>query len=134
VLSADQRALYYRVADLGPDGDPGPLAGSYVATRAAIDQPFAGGKRMTGRVRSYEAVTGVSADGHTLFMAAEFSTRVLVRSGLDQPFGGPSDALIPAQLPGWRAMPVGDCSRLVTTGTPGGCESEDIIYLDAVPR
>jgi predicted Ser/Thr protein kinase len=131
VLSADERTLFYLRHAPGADGEPGPLAGSYVATRTDVTAPFTAGKLLGGRARGYEYVTGISADGLTLFMASEYTTRVLVRATTDEAFGPPAVSHIPAELPGWRAVPLADCSRIVTTATPGGCAQEDIIYLDA---
>ena len=133
-LSADELTLYYRVFDhsAGPD-DLGPLDATYAATRTERDAPFAPGTRLPGRARYYDIVTGVSSDNLSLFMASEYRTHVLVRASLDKPFTDPGEGMLPAWLPGWRAMPVTDCRRIATTWTPGGCGNEDIVWLEAVP-
>ncbi|HET9992724.1 MAG TPA: hypothetical protein VFQ65_29520, partial [Kofleriaceae bacterium] len=130
-LSSDERTLYYRVIDssAGP-ADQGPLDGNYAATRADSHAAFAPGTRMPGRARHYDYVSGVSSDHLSLFMAGEFRTHVLVRASVDQPFTAP-EGMLPALLPGWRAVPLADCRRIATTWTPGGCESEDIVWLEA---
>ena len=64
-------------------------------------------------------------------MAGDYETHVMVRADTTEPFGVPGDTTSPQRLYGWRAMPLADCSRILTTSTPGGCEGEDIIYLDA---
>jgi predicted Ser/Thr protein kinase len=130
VLSADERTLYYRMIDPGTT-DPGSLDGNYAATRADPHAPFAVGKRMPGRGRQYDYVTGVSADHLSLFMEGDFRTHVLARASVDQPFADPGPGMLPALLPGWRAVPLADCRRIATTWTPGGCEREDIVWLEA---
>jgi hypothetical protein len=131
-LSPDERTLYYRVYDNsgGPD-DQGPLDGVYAAQRADASAPFEPGTRLPGRARYYEYVSGVSSDHLTLFMSSEYRTHVLVRASVDQPFGMPGENMLPALIPGWRAVPLADCRRIATTYTPGGCEREDIVFLEA---
>ena len=130
-LSSDERTLYYRVIDssAGPT-DQGPLDGVYATTRAASHDLFSPGTRMPGRANRYDYVSGVSSDQLSLFMARDFRTHVLVRASIDQPFTAP-EGMLPALLPGWRAVPLADCRRIATTWTPGGCESEDIVWLEA---
>jgi Protein kinase domain len=132
VLSADELALYYRVVDTrAPAGDSGPLDGVYMTTRADVHAPFTPGKRLPGRARGYEVVSGVSADGLSLFMTSEFATHVLVRKSTSEPWGDPWEGVTPAMLPGWRAIPVESCRRIVTTWTPGGCQAERMVWLEA---
>ena len=132
VLSADERTLYYRLIDAaGAAADPSTLDGNYVATRADSHSPFTPGSRMPGRARSYDYVTGVSADQLSLFMEGDYRTHVLSRASIDQPFADPGLNMLPALLPGWRAVPLADCKRIATTWTPGGCEREDIVWLEA---
>lgn len=71
-------------------------------------------------------------DGLSLFLEADDFTHVLVRASLDEPFDAPGAAMVPAILFGWRAKPLRDCARILTTYTPGGCEGEDIVDFDAV--
>ena len=132
VLSADQRTLYYRVIDW-PVGaaDSGPLDGMYSTTRADARVPFTPGTHMPGRARMYDYPTGVSSDGLTLFVEGDYRTHVLVRASVDQAFNDPAEGMLPALLPGWRAVPTADCQRIATTWTPGGCEREDIVWLEA---
>jgi hypothetical protein len=130
VLTADQRTLYYLVTD-GRDtsGEPG-LSGSYEATRADTTVPFSPGQRIRGRARTYDMVTGVSADGSSLFMTAEYMTHVLVRASPDEPWAGPVPAGSPAVLPGWRVMPTQGCKRLLATFSIGGCHAEETVWLE----
>ena len=128
VLSNDGLTLYYRFNDDGHDEVPD---GPYAAVRADVRAPFHPGRRLGGRAPLFEYVSGVSSDGLSLFMASEFETRVLVRTSTALPFGDPAYTLEPARMRGWRAIPLEDCRRIVTTTTPGGCESEDIVWLDA---
>jgi hypothetical protein len=132
VLAADELTLYYRLDDPGPPGDVGPQDGSHAAVRADRWSPFSPGRRVTGKVRQYEYITGVSSDGLSLFVASDFETSVLVRTSTAEPFGPPAWTLSPARLDGWRALPLSGCDRILTTSTPGGCEGEDIIYLEAL--
>jgi len=125
VLSNDELTLYYRLDAASQDGP-------YESARADVHSPFRPGRRLGGRASFFEYITGVSSDGLSLFMASEFETRVLVRASTSLPFGDPAFTLVPARLRGWRAIPLHDCQRIVTTTTPGGCESEDIVWLDAI--
>ena len=133
VLSADELTLYYRANDDHADAR-GPLdAPTFASHRAQRRAPFAPGERLSGRARYYDYVSGVSSDQLSLFMESEYRTHVLVRASVDEPFGDPSPELgmLPALLPGWRSVPTADCRRIATTWTPGGCESEDIVWLEA---
>jgi hypothetical protein len=130
VISADQRTLYYLVTDSrDKTGEPG-LSGAYEATRADPTVPFTPGERIRGRARNYEMVTGLSADGSSLFMTSEYSTHVLVRASPDEPWAGPVPAGSPAVLPGWRVMPTEGCKRLLATFSIGGCHAEQTVWLE----
>jgi tRNA A-37 threonylcarbamoyl transferase component Bud32 len=134
VLTADGLTVYYRVDDTVADnGEVGPLDGTYEAARTDLRAPFGQPRRLRGRARQYEYVSGVSADNLSLFMAADYETHVMVRTDTSELFGVPGHNASPQRLYGWRAVPLADCSRILTTSTPGGCESEDIVYLDAKP-
>ena len=87
---------------------------------------------MRGRAGDYEYATGLPDDELTMFMASEFATRVLLRDTRDQPFGDLGTTIPPARLPGWRTIPLDGCRRLIATITPGGCESEQVVFFDAV--
>ena len=89
-------------------------------------------RRLPGRARFYEWVSAVSSDGLTLFMTSEFRTHVLVRAKTTDAFGEPTSLLVPWPRTTWRAIPNADCSRIIATDTPGGCEQERLIYLDAL--
>ncbi len=130
VLGADGLTLYYRLDDRVADpADSGPLDGSYVSVRADLQSRFPPGRRLTGKVKLYEYITGVSSDGLSLFLSADNETYVLVRTSTAEPFVMSLHTL----TYGWRAVPLADCKRILTTYTPGGCESEDIVYLEALP-
>ncbi|NVB85477.1 MAG: serine/threonine protein kinase [Kofleriaceae bacterium] len=125
VLSRDDRELYY-LTDLDEHG------WLYKAVRPAPGAPFEQGAKVAGRAQSYEYATGISDDGLTLFMASEWVTRPVVRESIDAPFGDLAPAIPPPRLPGWRAIPIQGCQQLVTTITPGGCESEEPTLFEAV--
>jgi hypothetical protein len=132
VLSADERTLYYRAIDAAnAAADPSSVDGNYTSSRAETRVAFAPGARMPGRGRQYDYVTGVSSDQLSLFMEGDYRTHVLARASVDQPFADPGAGMLPALLPGWRAAPLADCRRIATTWTPGGCEREDIVWLEA---
>jgi hypothetical protein len=133
VLAADELTLYYRLD--GPESESigGPRNGSYAAERGDRESAFLPGIRMPGKAQHYEYITGVSPDGLSLFMNSDYETIVLVRARTTEPFGDPGWTWSPARLAGWRAIPLAGCQRILTTGTPGGCENEDIITLDAMP-
>jgi hypothetical protein len=134
-LSADELTLYYRVFDrsLGDPSDLGPLEGTYAAHRADPNSQLDPGTLLPRRARFYDVVSGISADGLSLFMSAEYRTHVLVRPSVDKPFGDPDLGMLPALLPGWRAVPTADCRRIAVTVSPGGCGNEDIVFLEAAP-
>jgi hypothetical protein len=133
-LSVDERTLFHRID--GPRdeyGDAGPYDGVFAAVRADPGVPFTPGRRMPGFARRYESVSGISSDGLTVFMASEFQTQVMFRGAVsEEQFTSFHVTVPPARLPGWRTIPIEGCKRLLTTGTPGGCHQEDIIYLDPV--
>jgi hypothetical protein len=131
VLSSDQRTLYFRILHPGDEpGLSGALDGMYLAERSAVGAPFERWQRLPGHGRKYGYVTGVSADGLSLFVADEYSTRVLVRASTDAIFNPPGNTLLPAKLYCWRAVPIDDCRRIITTISPGGCHAEDITFLE----
>jgi serine/threonine protein kinase len=133
VLSSDGLTLYYRLDAPGEDAtELGPLTGSYYAERADLKSPFGTPQRMKGRTRQYEYISGVSSDGLSLFMMSDFETLVLVRASITEPFGDPAPWLVPGRLGGWRAIPLENCRRILTTYSEGGCRNEDIAYLEAV--
>ena len=124
VLSRDDRELYFLTYVL----ERGEL---YRAARPAPDAPFGKGVAVVGRAGTYENATGISDDGLTLFMSSEWATRALVRESIDEAFGDPAISVPPPRLPGWRAIPIQGCQQLVTTITPGGCESEEPTLFEA---
>ena len=145
VISADGLTLYYSVNDLRTPseggrgtspwyGAEGLLSGSYTSTRPDQQSPFPAGSPLSGAARRFENVTGVSSDGLSLFVKRDWETHVLVRTNTTEPFSDPAPGLHAARMPGWRTIPLADCTRLLTTYTPGGCDREDIAYLEAVPR
>jgi hypothetical protein len=134
VISADGRTIYYRVAQNGErEGYLGDLDGLYQATRPGSTGAFTGWHRIAGAQKRYDFVSGVSADGLSLFLVYEYATRVLVRATTEAPFGSPNPGGLPLTLYGWRAKPVAACQRVLTTITPGGCEQEDIWFLERGP-
>ncbi len=137
VLSDDALTVYYRFNEPGPapttePDDTGAYDGTYSAHRETTSDPFSEPHRLGGRARHYEYPSGVSSDGLSLFFSSDFETHVMVRATTAQPFGDPAWTVPPARIQGWRAIPLAGCRQLVTTITPGGCESEDITYLDAI--
>jgi hypothetical protein len=133
VLAADELTLYYRLD--GPDSESiaGRRNGSYAAARGDRKSAFLPGILMPKKVQQYEYITGVSQDGLSLFMNSDYETIVLVRAHTTEPFGEPAPHRSPARLGGWRAIPLAGCQRILTTGTPGGCENEDIVTLYPMP-
>lgn len=132
VISADGLTLYYFVTT--PSAAEGPLNGSYVSTRPDRQSPFPASRPLPGAARRFENVTGVSLDGLSLFMKRDWETHVLVRTNTTEAFRDPVPGLHAARIPGWRTIPLADCTRLLTTYTPGGCDREDIVYVEAVRR
>jgi hypothetical protein len=131
-LSFDTRTLYFRIEQPGDLELPGALDGLYQAERDDVGVAFAGVHRLVGPARLYEYVTGISADGLSLFLVDEYRTRVLVRATTDEMFRHPAPTEPAAIMHGWRAMPLADCRRVLTTFTWGGCHGEDITYMEAV--
>lgn len=131
VVAPDQRTIYFTIGR--PDGQPADGAGIYEAVRPDPTASFGPARRVRGRAANYEYVTGLSDDELTMFMASEYATRVLFRRSRDQPYGHP-DVSLPPRLVGWRAIPLDHCRRVITTTSPGGCASEDIVFLEAITR
>ncbi len=129
VLSADRLTLYFRI-ETPPHGD-GAVDGTFQAVRTSVLLPFGPPVRMPG-VRPYEYVSGLSSDGLSVFFKDEFGTRVMVRASVADPFDDPAWTTPPAKLHGVHAVPLGDCRRVIATGSPGGCANEYLFYLDAV--
>ena len=128
VLSRDGRTLYFMaVLD-------GAFHGLFHASRTDGAVPFAPATRVPGEALRYEQVSGISDDQLTIFMAFNFETVVLSRPTIQDRFATPRPAAGPPRLLGWRAIPVQSCQRIYTTVTPGGCESEDIVSLEAATR
>jgi hypothetical protein len=126
VLSSDGRTFYFRVWSSSE------RQGNYEAKRDDPREPFPPAKKLVGRLSMYEYITGVSDDERTVFAAAEFATRVLVRETLDVEYSDLGQTIPPSRLPGWRAIPFDGCRRLIATITPGGCESEQSVLFEAV--
>jgi predicted Ser/Thr protein kinase len=126
VPTADLRTFYF-VLYGAPD-----RTGVYEARRSSLREPFSVATKLTGRAATYEYVSGVSDDERTMFMAAEFATRVLVREKLEEPYGDLGATIPPSRLPGWRAIPIDGCRRLITTVSPGGCQGEQSVFFEAV--
>jgi Protein kinase domain len=133
VLAADELTLYYRLDSPDSESIAGRRNGSYAAARGDRKSAFLPGILMPRKVQQYEYITGVSQDGLSLFMSSDYETIVLVRAHATEPFGEPAPHRSPARLGGWRAIPLAGCQRILTTGTPGGCENEDIVTLYPLP-
>jgi hypothetical protein len=130
VETADGAKLYFMLHDYqSVPGDHGPLHGEHIVTRSHRDAPFERPHRITGSQQSYGWVTGISDDELTIFTAFSWETYAMIRPNAAEPFYA-----IGARFNGWRAIPIENCQRLVTTSTPGGCHAEDIVFATAVPR
>jgi tRNA A-37 threonylcarbamoyl transferase component Bud32 len=130
VLTADGLTLYYNIHDAEAQrGQPGPRDGIYVATRTDLRSPFTQPQRLIGKAQKYDYVSGVSTDNLTLFLTSDYMTFTLSRADTTEPFGFSADNL--GKLYGWRTIPLAGCGRILTTDTPGGCASEDIIFLES---
>jgi predicted Ser/Thr protein kinase len=129
VIAHDQRAIYFVIHALSPGEKPS----IHVAERRSTDVPFGTAERLRGYAQNYDFPTGITADGVSLFLTEEFGTRVLIRHAPGEIFAGPGGPALPSRLPGWRTVPLGDCSRMLTTYTPGGCHAEEIAWLAPLP-
>jgi hypothetical protein len=104
--------------------------GFYEASRAKVSDPFSSAKLLPGVIQSYidgvggSGISGMSTDRLTAFFAlSSFSTTILVRSSVSQPFVEATPQWAPG---GWRMVPLADCSALIGTCEPGGCGNESI--------
>jgi hypothetical protein len=120
--TADGLAFYFSVNSATTAAQNG----IYESVRASTSVPFPAATRMTGAVQTFGAISGISADRMTAFMATNaFGTGILTRKSLSQPFATPTPAATP---PGaaFRVVPLGNCAKVVGTCEPGGCANEDI--------
>jgi hypothetical protein len=51
-----------------------------------------------------------------------FGTQILVRDSWSKPFVAPAASAPP--MSAWRITPLADCSALIGTSEPGGCDNE----------
>jgi hypothetical protein len=121
VLAVDGLALSFTVA-----GAAAGQNGIYEAVRASTSVAFSAAVLMTGDVQSYLAISGISTDGMTAFVATStYSTEILTRTSSMDTFAAP----VPApSAPGnaWRVVPIAGCAKVIGTCEPGGCTNEDI--------
>jgi hypothetical protein len=121
-ISPDGLALYYSIANATNTN----LNGIYEALRASTSVPFQAGVMMDAAVQAEHDVTATSVDRMTLFLQTNnFSTVVLTRTSLDQPFVNPNAPNAPPTAPGFRTRPLQNCNTLVGSCN-GGCSNEKI--------
>jgi hypothetical protein len=118
VLSADGLAFYYHVVGATDTT----LNGEYEALRASTAMPFPVGTLMPAAVQPFDGITGMSSDRMTAFVTMGFSTRLMTRTSLSQPF-----TLSTGTPPGaaYRVMPIAGCTAIGTC-EPGGCQNEAV--------
>jgi hypothetical protein len=81
---------------------------------------------MPALVNQYQAVTAISSDRMTLFLATNaFTEVVLTRKSVTAAFANPNAPAPAPTVPGFRTRPLGDCQSVVATYTPGGCTGEE---------
>src|SRR5262249_26393669 len=117
-ISHDGLAFYF-VASF--DGDPS--WHEYETSRRRPTLPF---ERPTAlELGTHYAVVYAAPARSTLFVGIDnFPRAVLVRSRLDAPLE------LLEEIAGSRAVPVeGACRRLIATGSPGGCPTEEVFVL-----
>ncbi len=118
-ISGDGLAFYYTVVN----AQNTMLNGVYEATRLQTSVPFNAGVMMPAIIQNYSGVTGVSADRMTLFVSQGFSTTILARTSLSQPYA--VSTIIPPSA-AFRVEPIATCGFLFGTCEPGGCANEQI--------
>lgn len=120
LVSADLLAFYFRVDNASNAN----ANGVYETVRSATSVPFPAATRMPPVVQGFQAISGMSSDRMTAFMATfTYGNGVLVRNSVLSPFAAPSGAVsLPATA--WRIMPFAGCARLLGTYEPGGCPNE----------
>ncbi len=121
VLSSDRLAFYFRVNGATNSAQNG----IYESVRSAATDQFPAATLMPSLVQTYGAVSGMSTDRLTAFMATNsFGTAILTRDSLSQPFSTPATSSPPGQA--FRIIPISNCATLVGTCEPGGCAAETI--------
>jgi hypothetical protein len=121
-ISADGLAFYYRIT-----GDANTTVnGIYETVRHTKTEPFPAGTQMPALVNQYQAVTAISSDRMTLFLATNaFTEVVLTRKSVTTPFANPNTPAPPPTVPGFRTRPLGDCQSVIATYTVSGCTGEE---------
>jgi hypothetical protein len=119
VISADGLAFYYQVAGATDTT----MNGIYESVRASATVAFPAATKMPAAVQAFEAISGMSSDRMTAFVAMSFGTHIMTRSSLSAPFTVPAASTPPT--PAFRVLPIGGCTALGTT-EPGGCGNEAI--------
>jgi hypothetical protein len=120
LLSADGLAFYYQVGGATDSA----RSGTYESVRSSTKTAFPAAHKLAGVVQSYGGITGISADRLTLFVSNDYGTTILARNSLTQPFVLPASSSPP--MSAWRIVPLADCSSLIGTSEPGGCQWEQI--------
>jgi hypothetical protein len=119
VLSADGLAFYYHIVG----ATDSTINGEYEALRASTAMPFPAGTRMPAAVQAFDGITGMSSDRMTAFVTIGFSTQIMTRTSLSQPFTLSTTAMPPGAA--YRVMPIGGCTAIGTC-EPGGCQNEAV--------
>jgi hypothetical protein len=121
-ISSDGLAFYYRITG-NADAN---VNGIYETVRHAKTDAFPAGTRMPALVNQYGAVSAISSDRMTLFLAtSSFTSVVLTRKSVAMPFTNPNEPAPPPSVPGFRTRPLGDCQSVIATYTVSGCPGED---------
>jgi hypothetical protein len=119
MISQDGLAFHYVVRN-----DPTAAKnGIYESIRTSPTAAFPAGTKMGGDVQMMHYLTGISADGMSLFGQVDYTVHVLTRKSTRQPFTNPNAPAAPPTVPGFRTRPIGNCGALIGTCT-GGCNNE----------
>jgi hypothetical protein len=125
-LSVDGLHLYVAVA-----GTP---ATHWEATRSSTSAAFESVTLLAGTAAgqindgTFEAISGATEGGRTLFVTKAFATKVFTRPATGGTYAPANGG---ASLPIWFAHPIQGCARLLGTMSPGGCGGEGIGSLVA---
>jgi hypothetical protein len=112
VLSQDGLSFYFG------------LGGVFVASRTSLSQPFSR-PTLLSSIPAGASVSGLSSDGVTAFVTtASWSTVIYTRESPSAPFVLTRSQTVPYHL--WRTLPIQNCTRLIGTSEPGGCQNENI--------
>jgi predicted Ser/Thr protein kinase len=121
MLSQDGLELFVTIRD--PMNKPRPFWVHH-SRRARAGDPFPPLTPLSDEFNNIDFITGLSADGKTIFAQSQYTVTVFTRENVNARFTNPNGDTAPPSVPGFRTRPLGACDQLIGTCTTG-CNGED---------